>query len=136
MASFLELLQPGSILWKGLSPNADDMKLVSRIVSILGRASEKAKLQSIRAFFKGEIGLEGIRRLLSGESLSDKKEALLLVKANRELKPKAFYAKLRGPLKDLGIELSPNPKSYPKQIERLKNQAQAYLATLSRNSTP
>ena len=79
VASFLELLQPGSIYWKGLSPSVDDLKLVSRIVSILGRASEKAKLQSIRAFFNGEIGLEGMRKILSGKSLSDKKEALLLI---------------------------------------------------------
>lgn len=113
VASFLELLRPGSIYWKGPSPNADDLNLVSRIVSILGRASEKAKLQAIRAFVKGEIGLEGMRKILSGESLSDKKEALLLVKANHQLKPKEFYAKLRGPLRDLGIQLSSNPNSYP-----------------------
>jgi hypothetical protein len=136
VASFLELLRPGSIYWKGQSPSADDLKLVSRIVSILGRASEKARLQSIRAFFEGGIGLERMCKLLGGESLSDKKEALLLVKANHKLKPKDFYAKLRGPLKDLGTELSSNPNSYPKQIERLKKQAQAYLATLSRNSRP
>jgi hypothetical protein len=136
VASFLELLRPGSISWKGQSPRADDLNLVSRILSILGRASENAKLQSIRAFFKGELGLEGMRKILSGETLSDKKEALLLVKANHTLKPKEFYAKLRGPLEDLGIELSSNPNSYPKQIERLKKQAQAYLATLSRNSRP
>jgi hypothetical protein len=136
VASFLELLQPGAIYWKGQCPSADHLNLVSRIVSILGRASENAKLQSIRAFFIGEIGLEGMRKILSGETLSDKKEALLLVKANHTLKPKEFYAKLRGPLKDLGIELSSNPNSYPKQIERLRKQAQAYLATLSRNSRP
>lgn len=130
VASFLELLRPQSIYWKGLSPNVEDLKLVSRIVSILGRATQKAKLQSIRAFFRGETGLEGMRKILSGESLSDKKEALLLVKANHRLKPKEFYAKLSGPLRDLGIELSANPNSYPKQIERLKKQAQAYLATL------
>jgi hypothetical protein len=112
------------------------MQCVSRIVSILGRASEKAKLQSVRAFFEGGAGLERMCTILSGESLSGKKEALLLVKANHRLKPKEFYAKLRGPLKDLGIELSSNPNSYPKQIERLKKQAQAYLATLSRNSRP
>jgi hypothetical protein len=136
VASFLELLRPGSIYWKGQSPSADHLNSVSRIVSILGRASENTKLQSVRAFFKGEIGLEGMRKILSGESLSDKKEALLLVNANHTLKPKEFYAKLRGPLKDLGIELSSNPKSYPKQIERLRKHAQAYLATLSRNSRP
>lgn len=133
VASFLELLRPGSIYWKGQNPSVDDLKLVSRIASILGRASEKAKLQSIRAFFKGEIGLKGMHKILSGESLSDKKDALLLVNANHKLKPKEFYAKLRSPLKDLGIELSSNPNSYPKQIERLKKQAQAYLATFSRS---
>jgi hypothetical protein len=136
VASFLELLQPGSIYWKGQNPSADHLNLVSRIVNILGRASEHTKLHSIRAFFIGEIGLDGMRKILSGETLSDKKEALLLVKANHTLKPKEFYAKLRGPLKDLGIELSSKPNSYPKQIERLKKQAQAYLATLSRNSRP
>jgi hypothetical protein len=62
------------------------------------------------------------------------KKTLLLVKANHKLKPKEFYAKLHGPLKDLGIEVSSKPNSYPKQIERLKKQAQAYLATLSRKS--
>jgi hypothetical protein len=112
------------------------MKRVSGVVGILGRTSQKARLQSIRAFFKGEIGLKGMLKVLSGESLSDKKEALLLVKANLRLKPKEFHAKLRGPLKDLGIELSSNPNSYPKQIERLKKQAQAYLATFSRSSGP
>jgi len=131
VASFLELLRPGSICWRGQSPSADDLKLVSRIVNTLGRASEKARLQSVRAFFKGGVGLERMCKILSGESLSGKKEALLLVRANHKLKPKEFYAKLRGPLKDLGIQLSSNLNSYPKQIERLKKQAQAYLATLS-----
>ncbi len=136
VASFLELLRPRSICWKGQSPSADDLNSVSRIVNILGRASEKARLQSVRAFFEGGVGLERMCKILSGESLSEKREALLLVKDNHRLKPKEFYAKLRGPLKDLGIELSSNPNSYPKQIERLKKKAQAYLATLSRNSAP
>jgi hypothetical protein len=136
VASFLELLQPGSIYWKGQNPSMDDMQSVSRIVGVLGRASEKAKLQSIRAFFEGKISLVKMRKILIGKSLSDKKEALLLVKANHELKPKEFYVRLRGPLKDLGILLSSNPNSYPKQIERLRKQAQAYLATISQNARP
>jgi len=136
VASFLDLLRPGIIYWKGESPSVDDMQRVSRIVSMLSRASEKAKLQSIRAFLKGGIGLEAMRKILSGKSLSDKKEALLLVKANHRLNPKEFYEKLHGPLKDLGIELSSKPNSYPKQIERLRKQAQDYLAVLSRNSRP
>ena len=136
VASFLELLRPGSIYWKGQNPSVDDMQSVSRIVGVLGRASEKAKLQSIRAFFEGKISLEKMRKILIGKSLSDKKEALLLVKANHELKPKDFYVRLRGPLKDLGIVLSSNPNSYPKQIERLRKQAQAYLATISQNARP
>lgn len=136
VASFFELLRPGSIYWKGESPSADDLRSVSRIVSLLGRASQKARLQAVRAFFESEISLERMRKILSGESMLDKKEALLLVKANYKLKPKEFYAKLRGPLKDLGIELSSNPNSYPKQIERLKKQAQAYLATFARSSRP
>jgi hypothetical protein len=136
VASFLDLLRPGIIYWKGQNPSVDDLKLVSRIVRMLGRASEKAKLQSIRSFFDGKTSLEGMRKILSGKSPSDKKEALLLVKANHKLKPKEFYAKLHGPLRDLGIELSSKPNSYPKQIERLKKQAQAYLATLSRNPKP
>jgi hypothetical protein len=37
-------------------------------------------------------------------------------KSNRKLNPKAFYEKLRGPLRDLGIELSPKPDNYRKQI--------------------
>ena len=136
VASFFELLRRRSVSWKGPNPSFEDMGWVSRIVSVLGRASQNAKLQSIRAFFEGEIGLERMSRILSGESLSEKREALLLVNLNHKLKPKEFYAKMRGPLKDLGIELSSNPNSYPKQIERLKKQAQAYLATLSRNSRP
>jgi exoribonuclease R len=136
VASFLELLRPGNIYWKGQNPSVDDLQSVSRIVGVLGRASEKAKLQSIRAFFEGKVNLEEVRKILIGKSLSHKKEALLLVKANHKLKPKEFYARLRGPLKDLGIELSSNPNSYPKQIERLKKQAQAYLATLSPNARP
>jgi hypothetical protein len=69
-----------------------------------------------------------MRKTLSGKSLSDRKEALLHVRANHKLKPKEFYEKLHGPLRDL--ELSSKPSSYPKQIERLKKQAQAYLALL------
>ena len=134
VASFLELLRPGSIYWKGQNPSMDDMQSVSRIVGVLGRASEKAKIQSIRAFLEGKISLEKMRKILIGKSLSDKKGALLLVKANHELKPKEFYMRLRGPLKDLGIVLSSNPNSYPKQIERLRKQAQAYLATISQNA--
>ncbi len=136
VASFFELLRRRSVSWKGPNPSFEDMGWVSRIVSVLGRASQNAKLQSIRAFFEGGVGLERMSKILSGESLSEKREALLLVKANHKLKPKEFYVKLRGPLKDLGIELSSNPNSYPKQIERLKKQAQAYLATLSRNPRP
>lgn len=52
----------------GIVPTAD-MQCVSRIVSILGRASEKARLQSIRAFFEREISLERMRKILSGESM-------------------------------------------------------------------
>lgn len=136
VASFFELLRPRSVGWKGPYPSFEDIGWVSRIVSSLGRASQNAKLQSIRAFFEGRVGLERMSKILTGESLSEKREALLLVKANHSLKPKGFYARLRGPLKDLGIELSSNPNSYPKQIERLKKQAQAYLATLSRDSRP
>jgi hypothetical protein len=136
IASFFELLRRRSVSWKGPNPSFEDMGWVSRIVSVLGRASQNAKLQSIRAFFEGLADLERMSKILSGESLSEKREALLLVKANHSLKPKEFYAKLRGPLKDLGIELSSNPNSYPTHIERLKKQAQAYLATLSRNHRP
>jgi len=136
VASFFELLRRRGVSWKGPNPSFEDMGWVSRIVCVLGRASQNAKLQSIRAFFEGGIGLERMSRILSGESLSEKREALLLVNRNHKLKPKEFYAKMRGPLKDLGIELSSNPNSYPKQIERLKKQAQAYLATLSRNARP
>jgi hypothetical protein len=73
-----------------------------------------------------------MRKILGGESLADKKELLQLVWANRKLKPKAFYEKLRGPLRDLGIELSPKPDSYRKQIERHKKDAELYMARLSR----
>jgi hypothetical protein len=57
---------------------------------------------------------------------------LQLVWSNRKLKPKAFYEKLRGPLSDLGIELSSKPDSYRKQIERHKKDAALYMARLSR----
>jgi len=132
VASFLELLRPRSIYWKGPNPSQDDMQKVSRIVSRLGRASEKAKLQSVRSFVEGKISLEGMRKTLSGKSPSDRKEALLLVKANLKLKPKEFYNKLRGPLSDLGINLSSEPDSYRKQIERLRKDAELYLARLLR----
>jgi hypothetical protein len=132
VASFLDLLRPGTIYWKGQSPRIDDMKLVSRIVSILGRASENAKLQSIRVFFKGKIGLDGMCKILSGKSLTDKKELLQLVWAHRKFKPKAFFEKLRGPLSDLGFALSSKPDNYRKQIERLKKDAELYMARLSR----
>ncbi len=132
IASFFDLLRRRSVSWKGPNPSFEDMEWVSRIVSVLGRASQNAKLQSIRAFFQDEIGLEGMRKILSGESLSDKKGPLQLVWANRKLKPKAFYEQLHGPLSDLGIELSPKPDSYRKQIERLKKDAELYVGRLSR----
>jgi hypothetical protein len=132
VASFLDLLRPGTIYWTGQSPSLDDMKAVSRIASIFIRATPNARLQAVRTFFEGKAGLEGMRRILSGESLTDKKESLQLVWANRKLKPKAFYEKLRGSLSDLGIELSLKPDSYRKQIERLKKDAELYMARLSR----
>jgi hypothetical protein len=132
VASFLDLLQPGTIYWKGQSPNLDNMKAVSRIASVFVRATPKARLQAVRAYFEGKTELEGMRKILGGESLADKKELLQLVWANRKLKPKAFYEKLRGPLGDLGIELSPKPDSYRKQIERHKKDAELYMACLSR----
>jgi hypothetical protein len=131
VASFLELLRPGTIYWKGPSPGLDDMRAVSRIASIFIRATPNARLQAVRTFFEGKAELEGMRKILSGESRSDKKELLQLVWANRKLKPKAFYEKLRGPLNDLGEELSPKPNSYRKQIERLKKDAELYTTRLS-----
>ena len=132
VASFLDLLRPGTIYWKGHSPSLDDMRAVSQIASIFVRATANARLQAVRAFFEGKVELEGMRRILSGESLTDKKESLQLVWANRKLKPKAFYEKLRGPLSDVGIKLSPKSDSYRKQIERLKKDAELYMARLSR----
>jgi hypothetical protein len=132
VASFLDLLRPGTIYWKGQSPSLDDMRAVSRIASIFVHATPNARLQAVRAFFEGKVELEGMRRILAGESLTDKKELLQLVWANRKLKPKAFYEKLRGRLSDLGIELSAKPDSYRKQIERLKKDAELYTAHLSR----
>jgi hypothetical protein len=73
-----------------------------------------------------------MRKILSGDSLTEKKELLQLVWAHRKLKPKAFYEKLRGPLSDLGNELSTKPGSYRKQIERLQKSAKLYMARLSR----
>jgi hypothetical protein len=132
VASFLDLIQPGSIYWKGSSPNVDNMKLVSRIVTVFVRASANVRSRAIWTFYEGKIGLEGMCRILGGESLGDKKELLQLVWANRELKPKAFCAKLSGPLKDFGFKLSSNPNSYRKQIERLKKDATIYINSLSR----
>jgi hypothetical protein len=132
VASFLDLLRPGTIYWKGQSPSVDDMRVVSRISGVFARATPNARLQAVRAYFEGKAELEGVRKILSGESLTDKKESLLLVWAKRKLKPKAFYEELRGPLSDLGIKLSPKPDSYRKQIERLKNDAKLYMARLSR----
>jgi hypothetical protein len=132
VASFLDLLRPGTIYWKGQSPSLDDMRAVSRIASIFVRATPNARLQAVRTFFEGKAELEGMRRILSGESLSDKKELLQLVWANRKLKPKTFYGTLRDPLSDLGFDLSPKPGSYRKQIERLQKDAELYIASLSR----
>jgi hypothetical protein len=132
VASFLDLLRPGKIYWKGQSPSLDDMRVVSQISGVFVRATPNARLQAVRAYFEGKTELEGMRKILGGESLADKKELLQLVWANRKLKPKAFYEKLRGPLKDLGIELSPKPDSYRKQIERHKKDAELYMARLSR----
>lgn len=132
VASFLDLLRPGTIYWKGQSPSLDDMRAVSRIASIFIRATPNARLQAVRTFFEGKAELEGMRKILSGESLSDKKELLLLVWTHRKLKPKAFSEKLRGQLSDLGFDLSPKPDSYRKQIERLKKDAELYMTRHSR----
>jgi hypothetical protein len=132
VASFMDLIQPGSIYWKGASPSVDSMQLVSRIVTVFVHASTKARCQAIWAPYEGKIGLEGMRRILGGESLGDKKELLQFVWANRDLKPKVFCAKLSGPLKDFGIRLSSNPNSHRKQIERLKKDAAIYIKSLSR----
>src|SRR5215470_1716773 len=74
VASFLDLLRPGSISWKGPSQSKDDLQCVSRIIGIFARASERAKLQSIRAFVESESSLERMRKVLGGESFSDKRE--------------------------------------------------------------
>jgi hypothetical protein len=132
VASFLDLLRPGTVFWKGQSPNPDNMRTVSRIASVFVRATPKARLQAVRAFIEGKVELEGMRKTLSGKSLTDKKELLQLVWSNRKLKPKAFYEKLRGPLSNLGIKLSSKPNSYRKQIERLNKDAELYVARLSR----
>jgi hypothetical protein len=130
VASFLDLLRPGKIYWKGQSPNLDNMEAVSRIARVFLRATAKARLQAVRTFIEGKVELEGMRKTLSGESLTDKKELLQLIWSNRKLKPKVFYEKLRGPLSDLGIELSSKPDSYGKQIERHKKDAELYMARL------
>jgi hypothetical protein len=132
VASFLDLLRRGTIYWKGQSPSVDDMRVVSRIARVFVRATPNARLQAIRSFFEGKAELEGMRKLLSGESLSDKKELLQLVWAHRKFKPKAFCDKLRGPLSVLGFDLSPKPDSYRKQIGRLKKDAKLYMARFSR----
>ncbi len=132
VASFLDVLRPGMVYWKGQSPSLDDMRAVSRITGAFVRATPNARLQAVRDFVDGKVELEGMRRVLSGNSLPDKKESLLLVWAKRKLKPKAFYEELRGPLGDLGIKLSSKPDSYRKQIERLKKDAELYVARLSR----
>jgi hypothetical protein len=132
VASFLDLLRPGTVYWKGQSPSVDDMRAVSRISAVFARATPKARVQAVRNFVEGKVELEGMRKILSGKSLTDKKEHLQLVWAKRKLKPKAFYQQLHGPLSDLGIELSPKPDSYRKQIERLKKDAKLYVARLSR----
>jgi hypothetical protein len=132
VASFLDLLRPGVVFWRGQSPSVDDMRTVSRISGCFIRATPKARLQAVCDFVEGKVELEGMRKILSGDSLIDKQEPLQLVWAKRKLKPKAFYEQLRGPLKDLGIELSPKPDSYRKQIERLKKSAELYMARLSR----
>jgi hypothetical protein len=132
VASFLDLLRPGVVYWKGQSPSPEDMRAVSRISCVFVRATPKARVQAIRDFVEGKVELEGMRKILGGESLTDKKEYLLLVWANRTLKPKAFYEKLRSPLRDLGVALSAKPDSYRKQIERLKKDAELYTTRLSR----
>jgi len=132
VASFLDLLRPGTIYWVGQSPSLDDMRAVSRIASIFIRATPNARLQAVRTFVDGKAELEGMRKILSGESLSDKKELLLLVWTNRKLKPRAFCKQLRGQLSDLGFDLSPKPDSYRKQIERLKKDAELYMTRHSR----
>jgi len=90
VASFLDLLRPGTIYWKGQSPNLDNMRAVSRIASVFIRATPKARLQAVRAFIEGKVELEGMRKTLSGESLTDKKELLQLVWSNRKLNPRPF----------------------------------------------
>src|SRR6266404_4636627 len=74
VASFLDVLRPGTIYWKGQSPSLDDMRAVSRIANTFVRATLNARLHAVRAFVEGKVELEGVRRILSGESLSDKRE--------------------------------------------------------------
>jgi len=132
VASFLDLLRPGVVYWKGQSPSRDDVSAVARITLAFVRATPNARLQAIRAFVEGNVELERMRKILSGDSVTERKESLQLVWAKRKLKPKAFYEELRGPLGDLGIKLSSKPASYRKQIERLKKDAELYVARLTR----
>lgn len=132
VASLLDLLRPGIIHWKGQSPSVDDVRAVSRILVVFARATPNVKLHAVSAFVEGKVELEGMRKILSGHSLTDRKESLLLAWAKRKLKPKAFYEELRGPLADLGIQLASKPDTYRKQIERLKKNAEVYVARLSR----
>src|SRR5258708_1075096 len=65
VASFLDLLRPGTIYWKGPSPSLDDMRAVSRITSIFIRATPNARLQAVRTFFDSKADLEVMRKILS-----------------------------------------------------------------------
>jgi hypothetical protein len=129
LASFFELLQPGSVYWKGPNPNVEQMETVPKILHSLPRAPGDFRKRAIKAFVEGRTDLAGMHRILKLK-LKHSPQALQLIWANRDFGPKAFREKLCAELENFDIKLSSKPSSYPKQIERLKQEAEAFVKSL------
>jgi len=123
VACCLEVLRPGTLGWRTQNPNNSHLELVARFAELFPLAPLGSQRKAIRDFFEAQADLSHTVKGLQPKKLRYSLKALFLVWMNRDLKPKPFFEKMRGQLRRHGIELSPKPGSYRKQIERLKQAA-------------
>jgi hypothetical protein len=135
VACCLDVLRPGSVGWGTTCPNSHHMELVSRFAELFRAAPVRSRWKAIRDFFEGRSDLGQTIRTLEPGKMPYPMEALRLVSQHMDLKPKAFFEKLKDPLRQLRVHLSPKPNNYRKQIERLKQAAKEF-EDRSGNSPP
>ncbi len=123
VACCLDSLRPGTVGWRGHSPNIAHMESVSRFERLFLVAPVGSQRKAIRDFFDGRLDLGQLVKMLEPRKLPYPLKALFLVWQHRELKPKVFFERLQDQLKPYGIKLSPKPNSYRKQIQRVKKAA-------------